>query len=135
VIDTQVACPYTVLCFGRCYSGGASLIQLQDVLEGPRRLVVTTSYQLPRTTTGVSKPVEDVGSNSLEKVSKDTASVDDTNEVEEVGTSEPPPAENGESDLSIQELNDSGVRQSIDQDSSTSRSAPEEVENVVAHGS
>ncbi|KAL2629029.1 hypothetical protein R1flu_013715 [Riccia fluitans] len=44
----EVACPYVVLCFGRCYLGGASLIQLKDVLEGLRRLVVTTSYQLPK---------------------------------------------------------------------------------------
>ncbi|KAL3687047.1 hypothetical protein R1sor_013356 [Riccia sorocarpa] len=60
----EVACPYVVLCFGRCYSGGASLIQLKDVLEGLRRLVVTTSYQLPKDN-GSLKPVD-----SLQDMSK-----------------------------------------------------------------
>ncbi|KAG6556242.1 hypothetical protein Mapa_002183 [Marchantia paleacea] len=55
----EVACPYCVLCFGRCYNGGASLIQLKDVVEGLRRLVVTTSYQFPKDN-GAAKAVDAV---------------------------------------------------------------------------
>lgn len=32
-----------MLCFGKCYSGGAALIQTREVLEGIRKLVSTQS--------------------------------------------------------------------------------------------
>lgn len=41
----QVVCPYCALCFGKCYSGGSTLIQTSEILEGVRKLVSTqTSY-------------------------------------------------------------------------------------------
>ncbi|KAJ7561079.1 hypothetical protein O6H91_03G013000 [Diphasiastrum complanatum] len=35
----EVACPYCVLCFGRCYPGGSSLIQTKNIVEILRKLV------------------------------------------------------------------------------------------------
>ncbi|CAN6464242.1 unnamed protein product [Victoria cruziana] len=38
----EVACPYCITCFGRCYVGGAALIELKNSFEGVRRLLVSS---------------------------------------------------------------------------------------------
>ena len=38
----QVACPYCILCFGRCYPGGSSLVDSKTVLEPVRQLVAAS---------------------------------------------------------------------------------------------
>ncbi|XP_031477233.1 conserved oligomeric Golgi complex subunit 8 [Nymphaea colorata] len=38
----EVACPYCITCFGRCYVGGAGLIELKNSFDGVRRLLVSS---------------------------------------------------------------------------------------------
>eukprot|EP00249_Psilotum_nudum_P015381 c25296_g1_i1 orf=382-2169(-) len=39
----EVACPYLILCFGRCYPG-QNVVQVEDFLENLRKLVYVTSF-------------------------------------------------------------------------------------------
>ncbi|GBG81990.1 hypothetical protein CBR_g34170 [Chara braunii] len=39
----EIAAPYCAVCFGRCYSGGASLLDTRTVLEPVRKLVMLSS--------------------------------------------------------------------------------------------
>lgn len=130
----EVACPYTVLCFGRCYSGGASLIQLQDVLEGLRRLVVTTSYQLPRDIEGSSKAFEEVTGTLGATVYIESSSLQVT-VGEDANDSDTPILENGHNNLNKQEAGDAEFTLSTSHKRTVTRSASDEIETPVIQGS
>ncbi|CAM6113447.1 unnamed protein product [Calypogeia fissa] len=125
----EVACPYTVLCFGRCYPGGASLIQLQDVLEGLRRLFVTTSYQSPRGNGG-RKAFEEVERSRTATLSKESSHVRGTEDLD-VHDPKTPEIENGGSELHKQESNYSGSTQSNSHEAGISPFAADETVNTA----
>ncbi|KAL4192970.1 hypothetical protein AMTRI_Chr06g197030 [Amborella trichopoda] len=44
----EVVCPYCVMCFGRCYPGGAAIIDFKDSFAGLRRLLASAPSPIVR---------------------------------------------------------------------------------------
>lgn len=53
----EVACPYCIRCFSRCYPGGVSLIELNKAIDGVYNLVGRTAAGLARRDSGVNGSV------------------------------------------------------------------------------
>lgn len=102
------------------------MIQVQDVLEGLRRLVVTT-HQAPRDNGG-SKAFEEVRSSSIAALSRESSYVRGAEDLD-ANDSKTPELENGYGELHKQESNYSGSTQSHSHEAGISRFSGDETLN------
>lgn len=95
----EIACPYCRLCFGRCYTGGASLIKLKDISEDLEKLIATSSFPTLRGTTADHRFV----ANGEQSPYKAPVRNGDTKLVNTSDTliKEVTPSENGSGDVSL----------------------------------